>query len=95
MDNTISIKVERNYGIDLLRIISMIMVVVLHMLLQGGVLDNANNLKFNNYTAWFLEISCLCATNVFGIISGYVGYKAKQKYANIFYMMRIFFILFQ
>ena len=30
---------ERNYGIDLLRIVSMMMVVLLHVLGQGGILD--------------------------------------------------------
>ncbi len=86
MDNVISIKQERNYGIDFLRIVSMIMVLVLHILGHGWVLDNGNNIKFNNYMAWFLEIACYGATNIFGIISGYVGYKSKHKYANILYL---------
>lgn len=32
---------ERNYGIDLLRVISMIVVMALHVLRHGGVLANA------------------------------------------------------
>ena len=86
MENVISIKQERNYGIDFLRIVSMTMVLVLHILGQGWVLGNGNNIKFNNYMAWFLEIACYGATNIFGIISGYVGYKSKHKYANILYL---------
>lgn len=31
---------DRNYGIDLLRIFSMIMISVLHVLGHGGILDN-------------------------------------------------------
>ena len=34
---------ERNYGIDLLRVISMIVVMALHVLRHGGVLANAKN----------------------------------------------------
>lgn len=32
---------ERNYGVDLLRIISMYLVIILHVLGQGGILSNA------------------------------------------------------
>ena len=93
MKNVISIKHERNYGIDFLRIVSMIMVLVLHILGQGWVLDNTSS-SSTNYVAWFLEIACFCATNVFGIISGYVGYKSKHKYANIMYLnLQVTFLL--
>lgn len=36
LKNESALKSERNYGIDLLRIISMLYVVVLHSLGQGG-----------------------------------------------------------
>ena len=42
---------KRNYGIDLLRIVSMVMIVILHILGQGGVLDAADNLS-PQYIAW-------------------------------------------
>ena len=94
MDQSIGIKVERNYGIDLLRIVSMIMVLILHILGRGAVLDNYTTKGINNDIAWFLEIACYCAVNIFGIISGYVGYKSKHKYANILYLnIQITFLL--
>ena len=38
---------SRKYGIDLFRIISMLMVVVLHVLGQGGILDASVNIRGN------------------------------------------------
>ena len=43
---------ERNYGIDLLRIVSMMMVVLLHVLGQGGILDGSDPLTVKSETAW-------------------------------------------
>ncbi len=61
----------RNMGIELLRIVSMLMVVLLHMLMPilsrtrtgGGVFE----------LTWLLECACYCAVNCYGLISGYVG----------------------
>lgn len=36
----VSLKKERNMGIESLRIVSMLMIVTLHVLKQGGILDN-------------------------------------------------------
>ncbi len=77
---------EREYGIDLLRIISMFMVVVLHVLGVSGVLKNPSQLTFKGEILWGIEISCLCAVNVFALISGYIGYSRKHKYSNIIYL---------
>ena len=88
MDQAISLvekKPERNYGIDLFRIVSMIMVLVLHVLGQGHAIY-AEVFSSNFYTGWFLETAAYGAVNCFGLISGYVGYKAKHKYANILYI---------
>ena len=77
------IKSQRNYGIDLLRLLSMFMVVVLHVLGQGGILENTQALSVKGEIFWFLEIFCYCAVNVFAIISGVVGFKAKHKLSNL------------
>ena len=76
---------ERNYGIDLLRLVSMLYVVILHVLGQGGVLGAVAEGSAQYQIAWFLEVWSLCAVNIFGIISGYVGFTEKEKphiYAN-------------
>ena len=70
-------KVSRNYGIDLLRIISMLSVVFLHVLGHGGILNSGlSPIKFS--TAWFLEILAYPAVNCFVLISGYIGYKSEK-----------------
>lgn len=85
--NNVTVAVNRrNYGIDLLRIVSMLMVVVLHILGQGGVLKTAERLSLGYESAWFLEIICYCAVNCYALISGYVGVDAKYKYSNIAYI---------
>ena len=103
---TVSVNNERNYGIDLLRIVSMMMIVTLHVLYQGGILENISVSSLRFGTVWLLEIMCLCSVNCYGLISGYVGYGRKFKFANIinlwfevvFYNITInavFFILYK
>ncbi len=65
---------SRNYGIDLLRIITMLGVVMLHILGHGGVLGAAVRAKQFD-TAWFLEVIGYPAVDCFLIISGFVGCK--------------------
>lgn len=79
-------KRERNYGIDLLRVVSMLMVVVLHVLGKGGVLKNLTPLSHSYEAAWFLEIASYCAVNCYALISGYVGVGTRFKYTNIVYI---------
>lgn len=75
---------KRNYGIDLLRILSMFMVVLLHVLGAGGILSTAKPLSLNYEIAWFLETMAYCAVNCYALISGYVGVtSSRHKYANL------------
>ena len=83
LGNRIRIYEKWNYGIDLLRIIAMVMIPILHILGQGGILENAVPLSGRYMVAWLLEISCYCAVNVYGMISGYVGYRQPHNYARL------------
>ena len=74
---------KRNYGIDLLRIVSMIMVVTLHVLGNGWFLDDIDGITPVFGTMWLLEIACYCAVNCYALISGYVGYGKKFKLSGI------------
>ena len=93
---------ERNYGIDFLRLISMFMIVILHVLGKGGILENVEVYSSNYWLAWFLEISAYCAVNCFALISGYVMHKSNLKIAKllelwlqiIFYTITITLIMF-
>lgn len=76
-------KTERNYGIDALRILAMLMVVVTHILGIGGVLDACEPLSPQYGAAWFLEAACYCTVNCYALISGYAGIGSSYKYSNI------------
>lgn len=75
--------VTRNYGIDLLRIVSMFMIIVLHIINHGGVLTLLTSLSPAYEIAWFLEIACYCAVNCYALISGYIGCMSRFKYSRI------------
>ncbi len=63
---------KRNYNIDLMRIVATLLVIVLHVLGQGGILYNAPPHSIRYYIVWFFEIGAYCAVNCFALISGYV-----------------------
>jgi len=67
----------RNYGIDALRLWSMLLIVMLHVLGQGGVLANADGVSFR--VSWLVEIIAYCAVNCYALVSGYVGYTEEER----------------
>lgn len=77
---------ERHYGIDFLRCVSMLMVVMLHVLGHGGVLSSVRAGSWNYWIAWLLEIIAFPAVNCYALISGYVGINSRGKYHNIIYL---------
>ncbi|MBE6637428.1 MAG: acyltransferase, partial [Ruminococcaceae bacterium] len=83
--NTPTTKPERNYGIDLLRMLAMFMVALLHVLGQGGILSSyGKDGSFLKYEiVWLLEIAAYGAVNCYALISGYVGIKAKHKLSGL------------
>lgn len=74
---------KRNLGIELLRIVSMFMIVVHHCLLHGGMLNNINLGSVNYNAAWLLNIVCLGAVNLFALTTGYVCIKSKHRWSRI------------
>ncbi|MDR3344992.1 MAG: acyltransferase [Oscillospiraceae bacterium] len=81
--NTLA-KPERQMGIDLLRVVSMFMVVLLHVVGRGWVLS-AKPLSPTWHAGWIIEYLCYGAVNIFALITGYVACKStKIKYARTF-----------
>ncbi len=74
---------ERNYGVDALRIVAMFMVVLLHVLGNGGILEGLQYGSFKYQLVWLLEIAAYCAVDCYALISGYVGVKSRYKYTNL------------
>lgn len=86
----------RYYGIDLLRIICMLMIVMLHILDRGGVLKSVNSQGGLKYlVAWGLEVLCYGAVNCYAMISGFLSYKSKvnNKKLLMFWLQIIFYTL--
>lgn len=79
-------KQKRNYGIDLLRIVSTFMVIILHVLGVGGVIYKINSTSHIYAIAWLLEFAAYCAVNCYALISGYVGVDSKFRISNILHL---------
>lgn len=77
------VSVNRNYGIDLLKMFSMFLVVVLHVLGQGGILYKTEVLSLNYNVAWTIELVAYCAVNCFALASGYIGIDVNYKFSRI------------
>ena len=74
---------QRNYGIDLLRLVAAFYVIVLHTVNQGGIYEACDSLSYQNNLCRLLMIFSICAVNIFGIISGYVGYRDTKSSASL------------
>lgn len=75
---------QRDYGIDLLRIVSMLMVPIVHVIGQGGILTAAVPFSLQYESAWLLMSFLLVAVNCFVLITGYVYYGKETKYYRLF-----------
>ncbi len=75
----------RNYGIDLLKFVSMFMVVVLHILSAGGggVLAAAQFGTQQYIIAWLMECAAYGAVNCFAMTSGYLMVDKSYKTARL------------
>lgn len=82
----LGVHTERNYGVDALRIVAMIMIPILHIMGHGGILSTVKPFSLNYDIVWLLKSAACCAVNCYGLISGYVGYGRKFKYSNILYL---------
>lgn len=67
----------RQNGIDIARISSMLGILMMHFLGQGGLLST-ENMSDSYWLFYLFEIMAFCSVDVFGIISGYLGFGKKQ-----------------
>ena len=70
-------KKERNFGIELLRVMSMMFIVTIHVMEHGGVLENS--IGINYIISHFLYTIIKSGVNCFALISGYVGFSEKKE----------------
>lgn len=73
-----------HYGIDLLRIVATLMIVMTHVLAQGGVRRAVAD-RFDSYyiLTWLMQIGVYGAVNCYALISGYVGRQSQFRYSKI------------
>ena len=75
---------KRVVSVELLRIISMMMVVMLHYLSKGNFLQPlTGEFGTNSYIAWLLEAFCIVAVNVYMLISGYFLVESSFKLGRL------------
>lgn len=76
----------RDYSIDFLRIVSMLMIVSLHSMSHGGMYDFGYSLEgINPYSIWFTFVQSICvvSVNVYVLISGYFLVKEKFRISKL------------
>lgn len=73
----------RNYGIDCLKSISMLMVVILHVLGFGGWLSEYPATSVMGVVIWLPETFSYCAVDCFAIVTGYVYSSSRFRYSNL------------
>lgn len=81
----------RDSNIELLRILTMVAVVILHInnTQMGGILLAVSDKPFLLFFARLLESLCVCAVNIFVIISGYFLTKSNKR--NVFKIVELVF----
>ena len=89
---------KRIVGIDLLRLLTMYMIVLIHMLNHGGIKDAVTGMSGQYKVIWAMETLVCCAVNVYAIISGYVGYTKKQndvrKFGTLWFQVFFYSVFF-
>lgn len=82
MNQTSNLKSDRESGLELLRIIAMIMVLGLHVNFAAIGNPTAFDIESNPTSGWFrilFQSLCIVSVNVFILISGYFSIKLKLK----------------
>lgn len=79
MFKTTGISNQRNMGLDILRILSMILITCRHFLVYSGLIDSIGFSTVNGVIAHILKVFCGCAVNIFVLISGYFLVKSSFK----------------
>lgn len=76
-------KIKFNTGISFLKIFTMYLIVMTHILSHGKILESQNPGSFNYFALWFLKTITLSGVNTFAIISGYLMIYKKRKLSQV------------
>ena len=81
-------KRSRHYGIDLGRIIAIFFIINHHIIFHGGPLFKTPKMSTEYKTMLFLNIISISGVDIFGMISGFVGFQS-HKYSNLLNILLI------
>ena len=71
---------KRQANFEVLRVTAMAMIVVMHFMQKGGILQPlAGDMSLVNVSAWLIESFCIVATNCYVLIAGYFMVDAEWK----------------
>lgn len=87
---------EKNSNIELLRITSMFMIVMIHIMTKTSVLWEMNHNQPVYYICWFIYGICMTSVNCYVLISGYfykeTGFKFK-KILSIYFQVLFYSVI--
>lgn len=72
-----------HYGLELLRIISMLFIVVLHVIGCGGISAASASQTLPYFVSHTMLAFAFCAVNIYALISGYVGVNSRFKFSKL------------
>ena len=77
-------KENRIISLDVLRILAMIGIIGLHLIGNGGILNNLNMHSIRTYIILIIYVVCYLSVDTFAILSGFLSWdKEKVKYKRI------------
>lgn len=93
MENKLDVCDKRNYGLDFLRILSMLMIIRLHAGSIGGLININEGVDIYAVEIWFIQILCVVSVNIFVLISGYFLSNQEFRMSRVFrlWMQTLFY----
>jgi len=86
---------KRLISIDILRIMSMIGIITIHLIGRGGLLDYSFTPRY--YLIYLVYIVSLASVNLFGIMSGYLSYDktdTSYRFINLLFITFFYCLVF-
>lgn len=74
---------KRNYNLELLRILSMLMIITLHYCTFGYRINVVDSLGYNTKVLWLIYAFCFGAVNLYVLISGYFMINSTFKWKKL------------
>lgn len=82
---------RRIVGVDLLRIVSMMLLVLLNLLTQGGITDGAAEGSISRIVLTVIECAAYCALDAYALASGYAGGTSDYTRLILLWLQTLFY----